>query len=71
MKTALLMLLFIATTSPVLANPRGAQDSAISCETVRAYVSQVGLAKAKAIAWANGMTALQERMARECLARRD
>jgi hypothetical protein len=36
---------------------------------VRAYVSQVGLAQARAMARANGMTAEQERRARQCLAR--
>jgi hypothetical protein len=74
MKTALLILLLIATASPVLArSPRAnaPEPSTITCETVRAYVSQVGLATAKAIARANGMTAGQERKARQCLATRD
>jgi len=73
MKIVLPMLLFIATASPVMADTlRGTRaDSAITCETVRAYVSQVGLAAAKAIARANGMTAVQERRARQCLASRD
>jgi sulfur transfer protein SufE len=71
MKTALLMLLFVATASPVLAgSPRG-EPSTITCETVQAYVSQLGLAQAKALARANGMTAVQERRARQCLASRD
>ena len=56
MKTTLLMLLFVTAASPV---------------TVRAYVSQVGLVAAKAIARANGMTPGQERRARQCLASRD
>ena len=38
----------------------------ISCETVRAYVAQVGLIQAKAQAHAAGMTAQQERRARQC-----
>ena len=46
-------------------------EPAITCETVRAYVSQMGLAAAKAIARANGMTPAQERRARQCLASRD
>jgi hypothetical protein len=75
MKTALLMLLFVATASPVLAGSPARADrvgpSSITCETVRAYVSQLGLAQAKALARANGMTALQERRARQCLASRD
>jgi len=40
-------------------------------ETVRAFVSQVGLAAAKAMAQANGMTAAQEHRAKRCLASRD
>ena len=74
MKIALLMLLLVATASPVLAAPHRAnraEPSTITCETVRAYVSQVGLVAATAIARANGMTAAQERKARQCLARRD
>ena len=73
MKIALLMLLLVATASPVLAGPHRAnraEPSPITCETVRAYVSQVGLATATAIARANGMTAVQERKARQCLATR-
>jgi sulfur transfer protein SufE len=70
MKTALLMLLFVATASPLAGSPRG-EPSTITCETVRAYVSQLGLAQAKALARANGMTAVQERRARQCLASRD
>jgi hypothetical protein len=52
MKIALLMLLLVATASPVLARPTGAnraEPSTITCETVRAYVSQVGLATASAL----------------------
>ena len=74
MKIALLMLLLVATASPVLARPHranGAEPSTITCETVRAYVSFLGLAQAKAVARANGMTAVQERKARQCLATRD
>jgi hypothetical protein len=40
----------------------------ITCETVRAYVAQVGLQQARAVAVAHGMTAWQERLARRCLA---
>ena len=65
MKTALRMLLFLATASH-----RG-QPSSITCDTVRAYVSLLGLAQAKAMARANGMTAVQERRAMQCLARGD
>ena len=73
MKTTLLMLLFAAAASPALANSQRAArtEPAITCETVRAYVSQVGVVAAKAMARANGMTAAQERRARQCLASRD
>jgi hypothetical protein len=75
MKIALLMLLLVATASPVLPRPpraNGPEPSTITCETVRAYVSQVGVATATAIARANGMTAVvQERKARQGLATRD
>lgn len=73
MKTSSLLLLFVAAASPVLADPHraGRAESAITCDTVRAYVSQVGVLAAKAMARANGMTAAQERRARQCLASRD
>jgi sulfur transfer protein SufE len=74
MRIALLMLLFLTTASPVLAGPHRAsrsQPSTITCETVRAYVSRLGFAQAKAMARANGMTDVQERRARQCLARGD
>jgi hypothetical protein len=61
MKTALLILIFLAT-----AGPASADELQISCETVRAYVTQVGLIKAKALARAAGMTAEQEHRARQC-----
>ena len=57
MKIALLMLLLVATASPVLAGPHRAnlaEPSTITCETVWAYVSQVGLATATAMARATG-----------------
>ena len=74
MKIGLVMLFFLATASPVLAgSPRASRSppSTITCETVRAYVSFLGLAQAKAGARANGMTAVQERKAAQCLARAD
>ncbi len=39
----------------------------ISCATVRAYVAEVGVVQARAVALAHGMTAWQERLARRCL----
>ena len=81
MKIALLMMIFVTTASPVLANPyRTYQDSDqtpwdesshIDCGTVRAYVAQVGLVQARTLARAAGMTAGQEWRARRCLAKQD
>ncbi len=45
--------------------PQG--HSHITCDMVRSYVAQVGLAQAKAMAEAAGMTASEERRARQCL----
>jgi hypothetical protein len=45
-----------------------AKTERISCETVRAFVAQVGLFQARVLARAHGMTASQERRARRCLA---
>jgi hypothetical protein len=39
----------------------------ITCEMVRAYVAQIGLVQAKAMAQAAGMTASEEREAVQCL----
>jgi hypothetical protein len=41
--------------------------SHITCDMVRSYVAQVGLAQAKAMAEAAGMTASAGRRARQCL----
>jgi hypothetical protein len=69
-KTALLTLMFVAASYPALAKHHfhhAASHSRISCETVRAYVAQVGLAQAKAMAQAAGMTQSEERAAAQCL----
>jgi hypothetical protein len=42
--------------------------SNITCDMVRSYVAQVGLQQARAMAIAAGMTASEERRARQCLA---
>ena len=78
MKAALLILISVTAASPVLAKPYHAYQNAghaarsksshISCATVRAYVGQVGMVQAKALARAAGMTASQERRARQCFA---
>ena len=44
--------------------------SGITCEMVRAYVAQVGLAQATAMAQANGITAAEKDRARRCLAQK-
>jgi hypothetical protein len=44
--------------------------SNITCEMVRNYVAQVGLEQARAMATAAGMTAADERRARQCLEKR-
>jgi hypothetical protein len=65
MKAALLILIFVAAATPASANPH------VNCASVRAYVSEVGLVQAKALARAAGMTASQERRARRCFAKAD
>jgi hypothetical protein len=79
MKTALLMLIFVAGGNPALAKPYHAyqnsgqtvpaESSYIDCDAVRAYGGQTGLVQAKALARAAGMTASQERKARLCFAK--
>jgi hypothetical protein len=81
MKIALLMMIFVTIASPVLANPyrtyhdadqtRWDESSHINCGTVCAYVAQVGLVQARALARAAGMTSGQEWRARRCLAKKD
>jgi hypothetical protein len=81
MRTALFAVLLVGATAPAWAHTQHfypgagradwATPSTITCETVRNYVSMVGLAQARAMARANGMTENQERRARRCLARSD
>jgi hypothetical protein len=73
-KTILLTFVFAAASFPALAKHHihhrdraSSAHSRISCETVRAYVAQVGLAQAKAMAQAAGMTDSEEREAAQCL----
>jgi hypothetical protein len=78
MKTALHIVIFVVAAGSALAKPHHAyqnsgraavgESSHINCDTIRAYVNQVGLAQAKALARAAGMTASQEQRARLCLA---
>jgi hypothetical protein len=50
----------------------GAREShpQITCEMVRAYVAQVGLGQAMAMAQSAGITASEKERARQCLAKR-
>jgi hypothetical protein len=75
MKPTLLILMFVFTAGYVSAadqrDLRQAhlnESSHVNCETVRAYVAQLGLARATTLARAAGMTAGQEWRARRCLA---
>ena len=82
MKIALLMTIFVATATPASSansyrtyhdsdQARWDEASHVNCETVRAYVAQVGLAQARTLARAAGMTAGQEWRAWLCLAKKD
>ena len=73
-KTALLTLILVAASYPAIAKHHHhhreratSSHSRMTCETVRAYVAQVGLAQAKAMAQAAGMTGSEEREAVQCL----
>jgi hypothetical protein len=63
-KALLLGAIALAAACPASAE---AKSWRISCETVRAFVAQVGLVQARALALAHGMSASQERRARHCL----
>ena len=63
-------IIIVAAGCLVAACPASARDKDlhhITCEMVRAYVAQVGVVQARAIALAYGMTASQEQRARRCL----
>ena len=73
-KTGLLLSILLASSYPAMAKHHfhhgeraASSHSRISCETVRAYVAQVGLEQAKAMAQAAGMTGSEERQAAQCL----
>jgi hypothetical protein len=57
----------VAKTAPKTAAERDSH-SGITCEMVRAYVAQVGLAQAQAMAASNGITSSEKERARRCLA---
>jgi hypothetical protein len=79
MRTVLIVFLMLAGPAWAHSNhtfhasgpPAWSEPSAITCDTVRAYVTQVGFAAARATALAYGMTPSQERRAMHCLAKRD
>jgi hypothetical protein len=75
-KNLLLSLVFFALLSPSIASARhyhivrdkpAVSRSQITCNMVRAFVAQAGLARARAMAEAAGMTASEERRAMWCL----
>ena len=55
----------LVATCPASARDKNIHQ--ITCKMVRAYVAQVGVAQARAVARAHGMTASQEARARHCL----
>jgi len=73
-KTALLALFFITVSYPAMARYRHAdrdrtpsEQPHFTCDMVRAYVAQVGLAQAKAMAENAGVTEADKRHAVQCL----
>ena len=72
-KTALFALFLISVSYPAIAKHRHAErgtpneQSHITCDMARAYVAQVGLAQAKAIAETAGATEADKRHAMQCL----
>jgi hypothetical protein len=76
-KAVFLIFVFVAASYPAIAKQHHYRPGAaagsharITCEMVRAYVAQIGLAQAKAMAQAAGMTASEEREAVQCLERK-
>ncbi|MGB7175845.1 MAG: hypothetical protein WBD33_03255 [Xanthobacteraceae bacterium] len=72
--TALLTLFLITVSYPAMArhhhadrNHTPSEQSHFSCDMVRAYVAQVGLAQAKAMAETAGATEADKRRALQCL----
>lgn len=63
-KVVALIALWLVAACPAAARQKPFR---VTCATVRAYVAQVGLQQARSAALAHGMTARQERLARQCL----
>jgi hypothetical protein len=74
-KTTLLSLVFVVASYPAFAGHHrhrhqeraSISHSRITCDMVRAYVAQVGLEQAKAMAQAAGVTEAEAREAAQCL----
>jgi hypothetical protein len=58
------------TTHHVSRATESESHSGITCEMVRAYVAQVGLAQAAAMAQSAGITSSEKERARRCLAQK-
>jgi hypothetical protein len=68
-KNVLLVLIVVTLAAcPAMAHPN--HHPAVDCAKVRAYVAQMGLEQAKAVASAAGMTMAEQRKAARCLAKR-
>ena len=71
MRTAILLVVFaLAVACPASARQNEVRQNEVhyvTCDMVRAYVAQLGLVQARAVATAHGMTRAQERKARRCL----
>ncbi|MGC2121718.1 MAG: hypothetical protein WA652_02580, partial [Xanthobacteraceae bacterium] len=74
-ETALVAMMAVAVSCPSLAKtlhhhhlpPTATSHSHITCEMVRAYVAQIGLVQAKAMAQTSGLTEIEKRQAMQCL----
>jgi hypothetical protein len=74
-KTALPATMLVALSCPSFARTlrrhhsreTTTSHSHITCEMVRAYVAQIGLVQAKAMAQTSGLTEMEKRQAMQCL----
>ncbi len=68
-KNILFVLIVVSlTASSAMAHPP--HHASVDCAKVRAYVAQMGLQQAKAVALAAGMTMAEQRKAARCLEKR-
>lgn len=68
-KVAVVVVLFLLSADVAWAKPVRVASLPFSCEQVRAYVQQAGMARAQALAASYGLSAAQLRAARRCLER--